>query len=66
MHIELVGVGFFPVKAKALEEEEDVWEESGLEMLRVGGEGRREIGRRLERFDPQPLISVYIERITYN
>ena len=66
MHIELVGVGFFLIKAKALEEEEDVWEESGLEMLGVGGEGRREIGRRLERFDPQPLISVYIKRITYN
>lgn len=68
MHVELVGVGFLPVEAKALEEEEDVGEECGLEVLGVGREGRGEVGRRLERFDPQPLLSVHIEgvTITYN
>lgn len=57
MHIELVGVGFFPVEAETLEEEEDVGEECGLEVLGVGRQGRGELGGRLERFDPQPLLS---------
>ena len=57
MNIELVRVSLLLAEAKVLEEEEDTREEGVLEMLVVGMEQRRDIlGRRLERFDPFPLL----------
>lgn len=58
VEVELVSLGLLFAEAEVLEKEVDGGQEGALELVRVGGGGGRgcTLVRRLERFDPLPLL----------